>query len=140
MDRRLSELTREEAISLLATASVGRVGITVGALPAILPVNFAVVDNAIVFRSAPGAKVAAALEEAVVAFETDESDARSSTGWSVLVVGYARQITDEARLERVRALAPRPWTPGTGDHFIEIPLDIVSGRRITAPAGDFHRD
>ena len=140
MDRRLDELTRDEAIRLLATASVGRVGITVGALPAIMPVNFAVLDDAIVFHSAPGAKVAAALQEAVVAFETDESDVRSSTGWSVLVIGFAREITDRARLERVRSLALSSWVPGASDHFVEIPLDLVTGRRITAPMGDLHRD
>ena len=102
MERRLDELTRTEAIRLLTTASVGRLGITMDALPAILPVNYAVVDDAIVFRSSPGAKVSAAVQGAVVAFEADESDVRSSTGWSVLVVGCAREITDRARLEQVR--------------------------------------
>jgi nitroimidazol reductase NimA-like FMN-containing flavoprotein (pyridoxamine 5'-phosphate oxidase superfamily) len=139
MNRRLDELTRDEAIRLLATASIGRVGITVGALPAILPVNYAVMDDAIVFRSAPGAKLSAAMEGVVVAFETDESDVRSSTAWSVLVIGYAREITDRARLDRARSLDLQSWVPGFGDRFVEIPLELVTGRRITAPVGDLHR-
>jgi len=140
MERRLDELTRTEAIRLLTTASVGRLGITMDALPAILPVNYAVVDDAIVFRSSPGAKVSAAVQGAVVAFEADESDVRSSTGWSVLVVGCAREITDRARLEQVRSLGLRSWVPGARDRFVEIPLDIVTGRRITAPVLDLHHE
>jgi len=135
MTRRLDELSRAEAVHLLTTASIGRVGITMGALPAILPVNYAVVDDAIVFRSDTGSRFSAAMEGAVVAFETDESDLASSTGWSVLVVGCAREITDAPTLERVRALGLDAWALGPRDHFVEIPLDVVTGRRISAPLG-----
>jgi nitroimidazol reductase NimA-like FMN-containing flavoprotein (pyridoxamine 5'-phosphate oxidase superfamily) len=140
MKRRLDELSRGEAIGLLAAGSIGRVGVTIGALPAILPVNYVVLDDSIVFRSAPGTKFSAALTEAVVAFEVDDADARATTGWSVLVVGKARRITDAALLEQVEALELVPWAPGSRDNFVQIPLDIVTGRRIKAPAGQGHRD
>ena len=60
---------RGEARELLARGEVGRVGITIGAFPAIFPVNYRLIDGAIVFRTAPGSKMSAAAQGAVVAFE-----------------------------------------------------------------------
>ncbi len=114
--------------------------VTIGALPAILPVNFTMFDGAIVFRTSPGSKLTAAVHEAVVAFEVDAADSHATTGWSVMVVGRASEILDEATLERARALELRPWSPDAGDHFVRIPLEFVTGRRIRAPIGDAHLD
>ena len=58
------------------------------------PVNFRVWQNDIVIRVASGAKLAAAVGNLVVAFETDELDPELRTGWSVTVVGHAQRITD----------------------------------------------
>ena len=74
MERRLfslRELSRARCFDLLATLAVGRVGVSVRALPAILPVAYAVAGDRVVFRSAPGAKLDAAVHRSVVAFETD---------------------------------------------------------------------
>jgi nitroimidazol reductase NimA-like FMN-containing flavoprotein (pyridoxamine 5'-phosphate oxidase superfamily) len=60
IDEGLELLTEEESAKLLASERVGRVGITIGALPAIFPVNYAVIDGAIVFRTSPGSKMSAA--------------------------------------------------------------------------------
>jgi len=142
--RALDDLSRADALRLLSSATIGRVGVTIGALPAILPVNFGVLDDTIVFRTAPGTKLTAAVQGTVVAFEVDDADTAAETGWSVLVVGRAREITDRVALERARALGLRPWAPGAHDHFVQISLDMVTGRRIkprdaTHPNGA-HRD
>ena len=79
---RLSELTRDECMSLLATAVVGRVGLSVDALPVVLPVNFAVSDQDIVFRTVEGTKFHAAAAGAVVAFEADAYEPSGRSGWS----------------------------------------------------------
>ena len=139
MKRCLDELSRAEAIRLLTTASIGRVGFTMGALPAILPVNYLVAEDAIVFRTAPGTKFSTAVRGAVVAFEVDDADTQAKTAWSVLVVGRASEIVDPDELERVRALGLAPWAPGAHDHFVSIPLELVTGRRIRAPIADGHR-
>jgi nitroimidazol reductase NimA-like FMN-containing flavoprotein (pyridoxamine 5'-phosphate oxidase superfamily) len=133
-------LSRADALGLLAGESIGRVGVTVGALPAILPVNYGMLDGMIVFRTAPGTKLSAAVQEAVVAFEVDHADSHARAGWSVLVVGHARRITDAELLERVRALELRPWAPGQRDHFVQISPEMVTGRRINPPAGEGHSD
>jgi nitroimidazol reductase NimA-like FMN-containing flavoprotein (pyridoxamine 5'-phosphate oxidase superfamily) len=134
MERALEDLSRAEAFRLLAGEHFGRVGITIGALPAILPVSYAILDDAIVFRTSPGTKLTAAVQEAVVAFEVDHADEDDRTGWSVLVVGQARRITDAETLEHARALELRPWAPGERDHFVRISPEMVTGRRIAAAA------
>lgn len=126
----LEKLGREECLTLLASRSVGRVGITISALPVIFPVNFAILDGDIVFRSSPGSKLTAAAQRAVVAFEVDDVDGMYHSGWSVLIVGPAYEITDPAELSRAQALPLTPWAPGQKGHFIRIRSEIVSGRRV----------
>jgi nitroimidazol reductase NimA-like FMN-containing flavoprotein (pyridoxamine 5'-phosphate oxidase superfamily) len=48
---RLEELDEAQCLNLLATISVGRVGISSEALPAILPVNFVLHHRDILFRT-----------------------------------------------------------------------------------------
>lgn len=125
-------LSREECVALLRQASLGRVGVSIGALPAILPVNYGVLDDHVVFRTAPGTQLTAALRDAVVAFEADFADDHATTGWSVLVVGRAKELTEPGVLEEARALRLQPWAPGSHDHFVAIGLERVSGRRVEA--------
>jgi nitroimidazol reductase NimA-like FMN-containing flavoprotein (pyridoxamine 5'-phosphate oxidase superfamily) len=131
-DRRgLDELTEEECMRRLGRGGVGRVAVTVNALPAIFPVNFAVLDGDIVFRSGPGTKLTAATAGSVVAFEVDHSDPISHEGWSVMVVGPSHRIADPLEQQAVRALPLRSWAPATEDAFIRIEGRIVTGRQIT---------
>lgn len=119
---------------LLVGTFVGRVGLTIGALPSILPVNFRIVDNAIVFRTGMGGKLAAALDHAVVAFEADEVDALTHTGWSVLVVGVASLVTDPDEIERCeRANVPR-WALEGRHRLVRVSMEMISGRRIDPSA------
>ena len=58
IDEGLELLPEQDALELLAGGEVGRVGVTIGALPAIFPVNYRLIDGTIVFRTAPGSKLA----------------------------------------------------------------------------------
>ena len=131
----LQMLSPSECEQLLARTTVGRVGISIGALPVVLPVNYAMLDGDVVVRTGAGTKLDAALAGAVVAFEVDHVDPIYHEGWSVLVQGRATEIADPADIERARALPLRPWAPGTRDRFIRIPAEVISGRRI-AVAGN----
>jgi nitroimidazol reductase NimA-like FMN-containing flavoprotein (pyridoxamine 5'-phosphate oxidase superfamily) len=127
----LEILPEEECLRLLATVPVGRVAVSVGALPAILPVNFALLDGDVVFRTAPGSKLDAAVRNAVIAFEADSIDPVYHTGWSVLVTGVAEEVTDPATLEAVAALPLEPWAlDGLADHVVRIRSRMISGRRL----------
>lgn len=125
------DLDRDECLRLLATAPVGRIGVTVGGLPAILPVNFALAGPHIVVRTVPGTKLDAAMMRAVVAFEVDGYASDGSSGWSVLVRGHCSEVADPAERAALAASPLRPWAFGEGvaDRFLRIDLSFVSGRR-----------
>lgn len=123
-------LDEDECRALLAGAKIGRVGVCVGAMPAIFPVNFVLDRDSIVFRTAEGTKLNAATHHAVVAFECDRVDEFEHSGWSVLAVGMARAVTDPDEIERLRRLPLRPWAAGQRECFVRIPLDLVTGRRV----------
>jgi nitroimidazol reductase NimA-like FMN-containing flavoprotein (pyridoxamine 5'-phosphate oxidase superfamily) len=125
------ELAREEALRLLATVPLGRVVFTDRALPAIRPVNHIVDGRDIIFRTSSSAAITTAVDGigTIVAFEADAIDSARRAGWSVVVVGGARLLTDTAQVEHYRQLL-RPWAPGAKDDFIAIRTDVVSGVRI----------
>ncbi|GHD97151.1 pyridoxamine 5'-phosphate oxidase family protein [Streptomyces naganishii] len=131
---RLTDLGADECRALLSTHGVGRVALTGPDGPAVLPVNYDVVDDALYFRTAPDAAPAAAVGQEV-AFEVDHVDETMSRGWSVLAVGRAEAVTDP---EAVRRLAERarstPWAGGPRPLWVRIAPTRLTGRRIT-PAG-----
>ena len=127
----MSELSRAECLTLLRTSPIGRIVFTERALPAIRLVNFVLHGDEIVIRTGPGGKLAAAIRHTVVAFEADDVNNLSRTGWSVTVIGHAREATDPAEIASLRELPLRPWPPGTLDHFICIKAELISGRRLT---------
>ena len=134
----IEELNPDECLELLASVPVGRVGVTIDALPAVLPVNFVVHGGAVIFRTVPGTKLDAATAGAVVAFETDGyGDSRDPNGWSVLLRGIAHEIDDPAQLAMARALPLESWAwDGGADRFVRIEPTVLTGRRVrSAPAG-----
>ncbi|MDP9867857.1 MULTISPECIES: pyridoxamine 5'-phosphate oxidase family protein [Streptosporangium] len=122
-------LSREECIGLLASAPIGRIVFTDRALPAVQPVGFCLDGEDIVIRAVEGSAVAAT-RDAVVAFEADDFDSRTRTGWSVTAVGYARAVSDPVEIARLSALPLTTWVPGGGTLFIKIPAELVAGRCI----------
>ena len=122
----LEILDEHECRRLLASQCIGRVGVTIGALPAIFPVNYVTVDGDIVFRTGEGTKLRAALEHAVVAFEVDHADTVYHDGWSVQVIGMAEEID----ATWAKNLPVTPWAPGRRQHVIRIRPELLSGRRI----------
>ena len=94
IDEGLELLDEPEVMRLLANCEVGRVGVTIGALPAIFPVNYRLIDGCVVFRSSPGSKLSAAANRAVVAFEVDDYNVADRSGWSVLAVGPSEVVHD----------------------------------------------
>lgn len=129
----LEMLSHRECLQLLTGAQVGRVVFTAAALPAVVPVTFAILDNAVVMCTAPDTRLAAAADGGVLAFEIDEVEPRSRTGWSVVVTGVAELMTDPLMRSRIHGMVA-PWAPGRHDVFIRLPLTVVSGRRIPTPS------
>ena len=125
-----NEISPEECLTLLDLADVGRIGVSVHALPVILPVNYVIHDGDVVLRVSSGTKLAAATAGAVVAFEVDHHDHHGTSGWSVLVQGRAEEIVDPGELTQARMLPLHSWAlDGSADHYVRIRTATISGRR-----------
>ena len=131
--RALDQLSRSTSLKLLGSVSIGRLVFTHEALPAIRPVNHLVEAESIVVRATAGAAItsAAGRDGAVVAYEADEIDPNTQLGWSVIIVGTARLLTDEQAAARYRARL-RPWISEVADDVITISADIVTGYRLVS--------
>jgi nitroimidazol reductase NimA-like FMN-containing flavoprotein (pyridoxamine 5'-phosphate oxidase superfamily) len=116
----------------LASQSLGRIALRIGESPAILPVNYAVLEGDVVFRTDPGSKLSAALMGVQVAFEIDGGHAPGGSPWSVLVVGYAEEVRDQTTLARVDELELEPWVAGHRDNVVRIATHRITGRRVEA--------
>jgi uncharacterized protein len=126
---RLRVLNRLECLALLGQARIGRIGLSIGALPVILPVNYCLLSDQILLRTSRGTKLAAATDHAVVAFEVDTFEADGSAGWSVLVRGIASEVTDPRELADARATPLISWAvDGLADHYVTITTAEISGR------------
>jgi uncharacterized protein len=123
-------LGRAESLRLLASVPVGRLILTVGALPTVRPMNFLVIDELIMLRTAADTTVSRHVDRTIVAFEADELDGLSGSGWSVTVTGRAKLVTDPAAIARYRAAPLTPWASGEREHFVTITTELVEGRRI----------
>jgi nitroimidazol reductase NimA-like FMN-containing flavoprotein (pyridoxamine 5'-phosphate oxidase superfamily) len=128
----LEVLTEDECRELLGVGRVGRVGVTVGALPVILPVNYGWVNGEVLFRTGTGTKLRAAVEKAVIAFEVDSYDEDARSGWSVLAVGRAYQLADSDAVVAAEQLGLAPWADGSRHEWVGMRPEFISGRRIEA--------
>jgi hypothetical protein len=96
----------------------------------VFPVLYALLDGDVVFRTAPGEKLIAAVSHHEVVFEIDFYDLASSTGWSVNVLGTPEEIVHPAEVARAEALDLPAWAGEIRDRYVRIKAVEVSGRRI----------
>jgi uncharacterized protein len=130
IDQGLELLDPTDAWRRVCEGEVGRIAVTMGALPAIFPVNYRVIDGSIVFRTAPGSKLSAASANAIVAFEVDDFDRANRSGWSVLVVGPSEVVHDLAFARVALDGRLEPWADGHRANIVRIRPEIITGRRI----------
>lgn len=121
-------LARAECWSLVRRSAVGRVVYTHEALPAVALVNYAVLGDLVVFGVGERSKLAGLLTGQVAAFEVDDVDPATGTGWSVLVVGRTALVTDAAVTERVPPLAMYPSSLGGPEVYAGLSGEQVTGR------------
>ena len=126
----LEEIPETECLEILERHSLGRIAIVVHAQPQIFPVNYAMSDRIIVFRTASGTKRFHA-PEARVAFEIDDYDPSTGAGWSVMVQGIAHDATDsfDDISWAARAASPQPLAPGAKIYRVAIEPTKITGRR-----------
>jgi nitroimidazol reductase NimA-like FMN-containing flavoprotein (pyridoxamine 5'-phosphate oxidase superfamily) len=127
------ELDRTECERLLASQEVGRLAVVADGAPHVIPVNYATPGGGVVvFRTVAGSILTEASLRRV-AFEVDEVDRATRSGWSVEVRGVGRDIADavDAESVRLRQLPLVTWAPGERQQWFKIVPDAVTGRRLT---------
>jgi nitroimidazol reductase NimA-like FMN-containing flavoprotein (pyridoxamine 5'-phosphate oxidase superfamily) len=124
-------MDRDECLRLLAADNVGRVAVVDGRSPVILPVNYALDGEAIVFRSDPGTKLRAG-PRANACFEIDGFDRAERTGWSVVAAGRLEEVDQYqcATYDRLVELELVPWAEGPREHWLRLVPSRITGRRI----------
>ncbi len=126
----LIRLDEAQCREFLGRHTLGRVAVVHMSHPQVFPVNYALDGAAVVFRTAPGTKLAAAVMGRPAVLEVDEADALFETGTSVMVHGALHLVTDPSEQERLRRLPIRPWAPGARDHLVRLEPGWITGRRI----------
>ena len=128
----VEELSQPECWDLLRREVVGRLAVAIANAPDIFPINYIVDDGSIVFRSAPGTKLAAAVLGRGVALEIDGYDPIKTTAWSVVVKGTARLIETMKEYLAADDLPLFPWHTAPKPDIVRIEPEIVTGRRFHA--------
>jgi nitroimidazol reductase NimA-like FMN-containing flavoprotein (pyridoxamine 5'-phosphate oxidase superfamily) len=127
----LTVVPEVECWQLLATAQFGRLGLLVEDRPEVLPVNYILDGETVLFRTTEGTVLAQAAFK-VVALEVDRVEEATHEGWSVLAQGVAEDISNaiDANSERMRRLSLVTWAPGARHRWFRIKPDKVTGRRL----------
>jgi nitroimidazol reductase NimA-like FMN-containing flavoprotein (pyridoxamine 5'-phosphate oxidase superfamily) len=128
----LEALSAGECRAFLNDGGVGRFMFSEPRGPVAVPVNFRMLGDDIVFRTAASASLVAGVVQQRVSFEVDHLDEALGEGWSVLISGHARTVTDRAELAEVERLKVTPWAGGTRETYVRITADVITGRRIRA--------
>jgi transcriptional regulator with XRE-family HTH domain len=118
----LGTLTEAECRERIGPGGVGRFLFDEpGRGPVALPVNYRMDgDN---------------VSETAVSFDVDHLDDVLGEGWSVLLTGTARVISDPAELARLSVLGVEPWAGGKRDTWVRLTPRQVTGRSIRLTGG-----
>jgi hypothetical protein len=128
--RLISKLMPAECRRLIAPGGVGRIAFSTSSGPVVVPVNFAVLADTIVVRTAEGTVIDGHANE-LTALEVDHIDEALCQGWSVLVRGPAHRVASPAELRRLQEdAAVWPWPGGEREVYVRIVAREITGRRI----------
>lgn len=123
-------LTASECRALLGATTLGRIALAAASEIDIFPINYTIdAEGRLVFRTAPGTKLAELVIHPSVAFEID--GVIEGERFSVIVKGDAERVEDAATIAELERLPLRPWVPTVKEHFIRITPTWITGRRFT---------
>jgi nitroimidazol reductase NimA-like FMN-containing flavoprotein (pyridoxamine 5'-phosphate oxidase superfamily) len=134
-ERVIEELDEDQCLSLIVGGGIGRIAYTSRFGLAVLPVNYALQDGAVVFRTAAHGPLDEDLRTGItdadykVAFEIDSIDTAGRQGWSVLIQGPAHHVTGTEQ-DALRQAGIESWAPGDRELFVRIVPSRITGRRV----------
>ncbi|MDP9868263.1 MULTISPECIES: pyridoxamine 5'-phosphate oxidase family protein [Streptosporangium] len=128
-------LDRGTCMALLRTVRVGRVAWSApSGEVVVLPVNFVVDRDGVVFKSSPGGKIDVVHRGGLLSFEADDIEPALRVGWSVLLVGFGEIVTDLDQMRHLEEL-PTTWITAAEPVFVRLTARQVTGRRLPLQPG-----
>jgi hypothetical protein len=131
-DGHFTRLSGDECRQLVRSRAVGRIAWASAAGVQVLPVTYTVTGERIAFATSPDSVMRAFLEPLDVAFEIDDVEEITATGWSVVVRGRASGHLN-AIPEGIEQ--PRAWVPGAHQLTVVIEPSSYTGRAVSAELG-----
>lgn len=125
----VSPLSPAECEKLLVAGVFGRAGFNTPSGPEIVPVNYAVIGDAILVRTDPASALATHAHGAALVFEVDLVDHERWQGWSVVARGVGECIPDGAEPGSAPR-RPRPWATGDRTTVVRLAWTELTGRRL----------
>lgn len=146
----MDELSREEALAILADAPVAHIAMISAGAPYVTPMSFVMDEDTILFRTTAGRKLDALRVDPRVCIEASKFDHESGEWASVIVTGVAIEVDDPKRGERTVELLYKKYSDVLGDplsrgglqpitglpHVVEVDIEEVSGM---SSGGGFRR-
>lgn len=126
-DQPVTVLNEDESWQLLASQALGRLVTSLDGQPEIFPVNFVVQRPTVLFKTAEGTKLFAAIMNDRVAFEAD--DHAGDEGWSVIVKGRAHILVTQAEIAQAQQAKLLPWTATLKLRYVRVIASEITGRR-----------
>ena len=124
----IREIDRDECLELAAARSTGRVAYCDQDGPVVLPVNYVLDHGDVLLRISAHSSLAQHLRSGLAAFEIDELDDYTQSGWSVLIRGDAAFVEVDDLPEP--AELPVPWAEGNRTFHVRITPSSITGRRL----------
>ena len=122
-----AKLDDRECLGLLQSEHLGRLGLTAGALPVVVPVEYQLVDRSIIFATEAGTKLNGARKHAVACLEIDGTEPTTGAGWTVLATGRLRELPDATSAVPDHALALLPWGLPVAEHYVALEIELLGG-------------
>lgn len=125
------EMSHAKCRELLGGGVFGRVALCTPEGPRIIPVNYSLVSEAVVFRTSAYGAIANRDWGTRIAFEVDYVDYADHRGWSVVATGVGHRVEDSEELALIqRTWEPRPWAGGSRPLYVRLVWDELTGRRL----------
>ncbi len=125
------QLSTAECERLLREGVVARVAVCTPDGPHVVPVNYRVLEDSLVFRTSPYSVLGTYGRDAVLAVEVDSIDSELEVGWSVHARGRATVVTDPDEVVDIRrAWTAEPWAAGVRTLYVRLCWAELTGRRL----------
>ena len=120
-----------DCLRLLDSVPVGRIGFFTAGEIVILPVNHLVDGQDVIFRTGAGSKLSSIGSKNLAGFEADSYDARTRSGWSVVVSGFTEVVESDDEIRRLNDLGLQSWgSAADAPSWIRIRPTSITGRRV----------